>query len=349
MLSRILQYIMSGWPDSLDPSDSSLKPFLNRKLELSVQDNVILWGNRVVIPSPARTALLQELHACHSGIARMKTLARMFVWWPGLDADIEAYVKKCITCQSQRPAPPAAPIRPWSWPSTPWSRLHLDLAGPFLGHMFLILVDAHSKWLEARILSSTTSSAIISSLRLIFAEFGLPSLIVTDNGPNFSSIEFELFLSRNGIKHILSPPYHPSSNGLAERNVQIFKRDMLKVKKGTIADRLAHVLFYNHITPNPTTELSPAELLQGQRLRSRLDLVKPDIQARIERKQYHHPTSKATARSFSSGDMVYVRNFRSGTTWIPGTIQSAIGNVSYEVMLEDSRMVRRHVDHIRQR
>ena len=248
VLSRILQYIMSGWPDSLDPSDSSLKPFLNRKLELSVQDNVILWGNRVVIPSPARTALLQELHACHPGIARMKTLARMFVWWPGLDADIEAYVKECITCQSQRPAPPAAPIRPWSWPSTPWSRLHLDLAGPFLGHMFLILVDAHSKWLEARILSSTTSSAIISSLRLIFAEFGLPSLIVTDNGPNFSSIEFELFLSRNGIKHILSPPYHPSSNGLAERNVQIFKRDMLKVKKGTIADRLTRSVLQPHHT-----------------------------------------------------------------------------------------------------
>ena len=125
---------------------------------------------------------------------------------------------------------------------------------------------------------------------------------------------------------------------------------MLKVKKGTIADDcLAHVLFYNHITPNSTTELSPAELLQGRRLRSRLDLVKPDIQARIERKQYHHPTSKATGRSFSSGDIVYVRNFRSGTTWIPGTIESAIGNVSYEVMLEDSRMVRRHVDHIRQR
>ena len=130
----------------------------------------------------------------------------------------------------------------------------------------------------------------------------------------FSSIEFEFFLSRNGIKHILSPPYHPSSNGLAERNVQIFKRDMLKVKKGTIANRLAHVLFYNHITPNSTRELSPAELLQGRRLRSRLDLVKPDIQARIERKQYHHPTSKATGQSFSSGDMVYVHNFRSGTT-----------------------------------
>ena len=92
---------MSRWPDTLDPSDGSLKPFLNRKLELSVQDNVILWGNCVVIPSPARTAILQELHACHPGIARMKTLAQMFVWWPGLDADIETYVKECITCQSQ--------------------------------------------------------------------------------------------------------------------------------------------------------------------------------------------------------------------------------------------------------
>ena len=71
-----------------------LKPFFTRKLELSVVDGVILWGNRVVVPSPGRDLLLQELHACHPGIARMKTLARMFVWWPHLDSNIEAFVKK---------------------------------------------------------------------------------------------------------------------------------------------------------------------------------------------------------------------------------------------------------------
>ena len=147
-LSRIFQFVLSGWPSTVDPADMDLKPFFTRKLELSVVYGVILWGNRVVVPSPGRDLLLQELNACHPGIARMKTLARMFVWWPHLDSDIEAFVKKCTICQSQRSAPPAVPIRPWTWPTTPWYRLHVDLAGPFLGHMWLIVIDAHSKWLE---------------------------------------------------------------------------------------------------------------------------------------------------------------------------------------------------------
>ena len=276
---------------------------------------MILWGNRVVVPPSGQSSLLQELHACHPGIARMKTLARMFVWWPRLDADIENFVKTCSTCQSQRSSPPPVPIRPWKWPTTPWFRIHLDLAGPFLGHMFLILIDAHSKWLEVRLMSSTTSTAIISTLRSIFAQFGLPSIIVTDNGRNFTSAEFEHFLSLNGIKHLLSSPYHPSSNGLAERGVQIFKREMSKLKDGTLSDRLSHILLYNHITPQSTTGLSPAELLQNRRLRSRLDLIKPDLQARIERRQYEQPNSTSKDRAFTDGDTVYIRNFGNGPKW----------------------------------
>ena len=93
-LSRVLQFVLSGWPSTVDSADRDLKPFVTRELELSVVDGVILWGNRVVVPTPGRVLLLQELNACHPGIARMKTLARMFVWWPHLDSDIEAFIKK---------------------------------------------------------------------------------------------------------------------------------------------------------------------------------------------------------------------------------------------------------------
>ena len=81
--------------------------------------------------------------------------------------------------------------------------------------MILVLVDAHSKWIEAFVTASGTSAVVIEELRSAFARFGLPELIVSDNGPCFTSEEFELFVRRNGIKHVTSAPCHPVSNGLA--------------------------------------------------------------------------------------------------------------------------------------
>ena len=351
-LAKVHHFIMSGWPNELNTTDVSLAPYWNRKMELSTQEGVILWGNRVVVPPQGRDYILEELHAGHPGIAHMKKIARMFVWWPHMDSNIETCVKSCSECQSQRPAPPASPIHPWMWPTRPWYRLHLDFAGPFMGHMFLIVIDAHSKWLEVRVMDSTTSSAVISTLRSIFAQFGLPSVIVTDNGRNFTSTEFHKFLKKNGIKHILSSPYHPSSNGLAERAVQSFKQSLIKLKEGSIVDRVSHVLFHSHLTPHSTTGLSPAELLMGRRLRSRLDLLQPDIEAHVyerQSKQQLYSNRHARSREFRVGEAVYVRNFGVGSKWVPGHICSFVGNVSVDVALNDGRKFRRHLDHIRKR
>ncbi len=105
-------------------------------------------------------------------------------------------------------------------------RIHIDFAGQFQGKMFFIMVDAHSKWPEVIIMSSTTSEKTIEALSSFFARYGLPEQIVSDNGPQFTSVEFDNFMKQHGIKHIKSAPYHPSTNGLAERFVQTFKNAM---------------------------------------------------------------------------------------------------------------------------
>ncbi len=117
----------------------------------------------------------------------MKNLARSYVWWPGIDQAIEDAVKTCAPCQQTRHLPSPALLQPWEWPSHPWGRVHLDYAGPLLGHMFLILVDAHSKWMEVKIMKTTTSTTIIEHLRNIFATHGLPEMLVTDNAAYFMS------------------------------------------------------------------------------------------------------------------------------------------------------------------
>ena len=83
-------------------------------------------------------------------------------------------------------APPPAPLQIWIWPSQPWSRLHIDYAGPYLGHHYLVGIDVHSKWIEVFPMSSITSASTIEKLRILFAQFGLPNIIVSDDGTNFT-------------------------------------------------------------------------------------------------------------------------------------------------------------------
>ena len=154
----------------------------------------------------------------------MKMVARGYVWWIKLDKDIEQLVKSCRHCQAVWNNPPVAPLHPWIWPSEPWKRIHIDFAGPFCGRTFLVVVDSYSKWPEIIQMKSTTTAATVLQLRKLFSAYGLPEQLVSDNGPQFSSTEFSEFLSKNGVKHIKSAPYHPSSNGAVEHFIQTFRR-----------------------------------------------------------------------------------------------------------------------------
>ena len=353
VLSRIIKFVQYGWPEECP--EEALKPYFVRRSELSVQDDCILWGNRVIIPEPGREAIMCGLHETHPGICRMKALARSFVWWPKMDADLEAKVRGCTQCQVYQKSPAAAPLHPWEFPRRPWQRIHIDYAGPYLGKMFLIVVDAHSKWIEAFPMNTSTTTATITKLRGLFATHGLPEIIVSDNGTNFTSWEFKEFVDRNGIRHIRTAPYHPSSNGLAERAVQTFKESLKKLVKSSpdsIEDQVSKLLFKYRITPHTTTGISPAELLLGRKPMSRLDLVHPDVSSRVRKKQEMQKLihdQHARNRNFVAGDEIYARNFRPGDKWVSGKVVQKTGPVSYKVEFEDGCSRRRHQDHVRKK
>ena len=172
VLSKVHNYLQQGWPYS--ELEKEFKPFKSRRNELSIMDGCILWGARVVVPPPGHKAVLEELHETHLGANKMKVLARGYIWWPKMDEDIEEVAKSCSSCQQASPSPPKALLHSWEWPSQPWSRLHLDFAGPFMGHMYLVIVDAHSKWLDVQIMHSITTEKAIEKLRSVFATHGLP-------------------------------------------------------------------------------------------------------------------------------------------------------------------------------
>lgn len=349
LMTRVLRYVQHGWPSQ---SDDSLQPYWSRRTELSVEADCLLWGLRVVIPPQGRESVLSELHVGHPGVSRMKSLARGLVWWPGIDKSIEMMVKQCNSCQQNQSSPPHAPLQPWSWPTRPWSRLHVDYAGPVEGKMILIVIDAHSKWIEAIPLSTATAVSTVQQLRKIFSQFGLPDLIVSDNGTQFTATEFQEFCRLNGIRHTTIAPYHPSSNGLAERAVRIVKDGLKKLRSGTLMDRLSKILFRYRITPQTTTGTAPSELLFGRKLKSCLDLLRPNLRDRVENKQARQKIDhdrKARSRRFSPGDSIFIRNRAQGDKWLPGTIVTTSGPVSYRVQTPNGRMYRCHQDQIRPR
>ena len=232
-----------------------------------------------------------------------------------------------------------APMHPWRWPRSPWSRIHIDYLGLFLGKMFLLIVDSHSKWVEVHVTTSATTATTIDKLQTTFAAVELPEVIVSDNGPAFCSDEFRSFMKQNGIQHVKTPPYHPASNGLAERYVQVFKDGMRKLTGGSMESRVARFLSHYRTTPQSTTGTTPAELMFGRKLQTRLDLLKPDLEVAVRKKQTKQKAAHdyhATDHSFEEGASVYVHNQASSPKWIIGTIVKKTGPGSYLVQLENS-------------
>ena len=181
-------YFTLGWTET--PTEE-LFPYYKKRIDITTEDNKLIWNDRVIIPTSLREILLNDLHAEHLGIVKTKQLARKYVWWPMIDRDVESKVKECVVCQETAKKPSDTQQAKWSWPVGPWKRLHLDFAGPFEGKMFLVIVDAYSKYLEIVPMTTITSSNTIAALRHLFSHFGLPDHIVTDNGTQSQVMNLE--------------------------------------------------------------------------------------------------------------------------------------------------------------
>ena len=200
----------------------------------------------------------------------MKSIARRVCCWPNLDSDIESYVHNCGNCQATTAVPPLASVHPWEWPGKPWVIIHVDFAGSIKGQVYVIVIDSYSKWLKLYIQTQRP----LKSQSEIMSPWGLPLMMVSDNGPCFKAYEFVEFCKHNHIKHITVSSHHPASNGLPERAEQIFKRGVKKLS-GNINANISHFLLYYRSTPQTTTGDSPSMLMLNRQIRTRVDIMLP--------------------------------------------------------------------------
>ena len=275
----------------------------------------------------------------------MKSIARIHVWWPKIDVDIERTVSKCTACQETSRDPVRAPLHPWEQPGQPWKRIHVDFAGPFEGSMWLIVVDAHTKWPEVIAMKTTTANKTIAILRSLFARYGIPQQIVSDNGPQFTSEEYRQFCECNGIRRTLVAPYHPSSNGEAERFVQTFKSAIRRAQPKDLSKALAQFLLHYRTTSHRATGRSPAEMMFGRRIRMKLDLLHLIKTSRRFEKQN---TYNRNLREFQVGENVWMRNYLENPRWLSGVVTARTGPVSDRICPRGQKH-RRHIDQLKKR
>ena len=178
---------------------------------MSVCDRVILWGSRVIVPPKVQERVLEELHSTHPGVNRMKSITRSYVWWPGMDAEIENRVKVCHSCQENVNSPAKAPVHLWEWPERAWSHVRIDYPGPFEGRMFLVVIDAYSKWIEVVPVRHATSQSTmtnfkLSSLCMVFPKCWCQTTVHRSPVLNFKSLSTEMLFIMFKLLRIIRLP-----------------------------------------------------------------------------------------------------------------------------------------------
>ena len=200
----------------------------NVRDDLSVEDGIIFYGNRIVIPRAMMKEVLKRLHSSHQGIERSKQRARQTVFWPGINNDIETTVSACDQCIKHRSTQVREPMivedGPHQWV---FQEVSADFFN-YAGKNFLVYADKLSGWPVVTQTNSMNAKNLCKILRDHFTNLGVPQRMRTDCGPQFTSYTFKKFMEKFNVEHVVSSPHYPQSNGHAEAAVKSMKKLIAK-------------------------------------------------------------------------------------------------------------------------
>lgn len=355
ILSKVSQAVVCGALKELN--EEAFKPYKNKDTELSVEYDCVMWGYRTVVPRKLQKLVLNELHTSHLGVVKTKALARSYVWWPGLDNDIEDLVKNCTSCQKLQSSPEKSVLIPWNPTDAVWSRIHIDFAGPIKNFYLLIVIDSYSKWVEVFKTKQITSEFTISKLDEMFSRYGFVNTIVSDNGTQFTSAIFKNFLIKNNVKQILTAPGHPATNGQAENFVKVVKKSLyanLNQNPDCNFDTILNRFLADYRnTKHCTTGETPSKIFFGRSLKTRFSSLKPPLlREKIIESQDKSIRNYSGRREveFSNGQPVWVRDYRNPNkpSWTQAKIKQQLGPRSYCcVLTHNNKEIKRHLNQIR--
>ena len=323
-LQEVMRLISTGQWDNLKPVEgidpNTLKIFANIRSELtSVDGNLVLRGNRIVVPDALQKRVVELAHEGHQGLVKTRSLLRSKVWFPRMESLVDTIVKCCVRCQVATPKPSREPLQMTPLPNGPWEQVSIDFC-EVAGHYFLVVIDDYSRFPEIEVVHSTSAKAVIPKLDRIFAAYGVPQVVKSDNGPPFNGGEFAQFAKYLGFKHRKVSPLWPEANGEVERFMKTFGK-VLRTCTHWKQDMYQFLRNYR-ATPHCTTGVSPATALFGRPIRVKLPnpvvvpsgeshdpatMRKRDAQQKLKVKSQAESKRAVKDCDIQSGDTVLVR------------------------------------------
>ena len=261
-LQQLRHYVLAGFPEHRSQLPEVCRPFWNIRNQLTLDNDLLVYGCRLLIPAAMRREVLRHLHESHQGLVRTKQL----------DNDIDNIISSCKQCQDHLPSNPREPIAFKPTPGRPFQELAIDFCA-YAGHDFLVLVDCYTDWPDVIHMGhSTTTRHLLAVLKQAFCRSGVPDVIWSDQGPQFMSKTFRDFSVEWGFRHVTSTPTYPQSNGKAEATVKSMKKIIRATWSGTHLDvgKLARALLQYRNTPSRKDGLSPAQKLYGHPIQDTL-------------------------------------------------------------------------------
>jgi transposase InsO family protein len=243
--------------------------FYRLRHQLTTEDDLLLLNGKCYVPFALRKDVFDSSHQLHTGVHSTINRIKLTSWWPSLHKDVRRWIQNCSSCSKLRPNF-VKQLNPWP-ASSIFERVHADWCHvPGVGDV-LVIVDSSSGWIECSLPQSRTSSNVIDSLSAVFSRFGVPRLLVTDNAAEFTSQELNHFCRVNGISKMESPPYHPESNGVAERGVQTVKNGLKAWRLDTthmpFKEFLKRLLLHHRACFQRPDGRTPAEIVFGRKIR----------------------------------------------------------------------------------
>ena len=356
-LSALREIIHSGWPEKRKQVPIHLRKYWAYRDELSIENGLILKGERVVIPESQRNDVIERIHEAHQGIDKCRLRAKSCVFWPNINEDIESRVRRCEMCQENQKSQAHETLEPHEIPTRPWQVIGTDLFF-WNGEEYLLICDYFSKFPIVRKIphGQSTGKTVVGLTKCVLSEHGVPDVIISDNGPHYDCQSYKEFSNQWGFRHITSSPRYPQSNGFIERQVQTVKHTFDKAKKS--GKDLPMSMLCLRSTPVDSELPSPAELLYQRKLKSNLpirirnempnrDKINQRLTERQESMKYYHDRNAQDLSPLVTGQRVFVQN-QSTKKWVPGTVNCKRPEFrSYEVQTESGSTLRRNRRHLR--